>query len=679
MAPTAFVPTNDGNFTVVISNPAGSISNTWTITNGAPGMVEAWGANGSGECNRPILTNAAGIAAGEYQSVAVTDTGSVLQWGKYSNSTTAYSVTNTTVATQAPTSGVVAVSAGLQQGLALMTNGTVYSWGLTSSYGVNLATNQYLTNITAVSCGWQYDLALTSSGTVQAWGDNTYGQTNLPANLTNVTAIAAGPFHAVAILSNGSVVSWGSNPDGETNVITGGSNAVAIAAGLHHSLALWSSGNITAWGDNTYGQCTVPTAASQSNVMAIAAGDYHSAALLNNGTIVEWGLNTSNQTTVPLPYPGDPSLNNKLIVAGGNHSMSAIFSPLVQYPINVANDLLLVYCSNAVSFSSNICTYYRNNRPMVANANVLGINCPTNEEIPYTNYTATFVNAMTNWLTNNPTKRPQYVILFQDLPKSIGSSGSYTSVQYDLNCGSNTLFNVVDYPPSWHPFVTSINMDYIGGGANCTNYINKLTDMAGNNKILFISASAHAYNDINWYFDDTNNVGDPDAIGLSCVEGVTDVNPTASIFTTVGPSYVTSAANVAGYYTCGLDCAGGNWASYAINSNIVFNGSSGWYVMSTTDSFNGQTPPMGNSGQWSFVTWFSSNSFGSPNNYTNTPVGAVVHVQEPGSILNSENRAIYFGDWAAGWSLAISAWNSFYFNSGNYYECAAVGDPFVTK
>jgi hypothetical protein len=225
-------------------------------------------------------------------------------------------------------------------------------------------------------------------------------------------------------------------------------------------------------------------------------------------------------------------------------------------------------------------------------------------------------------------------------------------------------------------------MDYIGAGMNCTNYINKLTNMAGGNNALFISASAKGYSNTNWYFDDTNSTIDGDAVGLYCVQGVKEVNPSAFIFTTPGPGYVANATNVAGYYTCGLDCNGGNWANYAINSNIVFNGKSGWYIMSATDSYNGETPPMGNSGQWSFVTWFSSNSFGSPNNYTNTPVGAAVHVQEPGNVFNEENRIVYFGDWAAGCSFAVSSWNAFILSSdfsGNYYECAAVGDPFVTK
>jgi alpha-tubulin suppressor-like RCC1 family protein len=38
--------------------------------------------HGLGECDRPVwLMNAVAIAAGEYQSVAATDSGTVMQWG----------------------------------------------------------------------------------------------------------------------------------------------------------------------------------------------------------------------------------------------------------------------------------------------------------------------------------------------------------------------------------------------------------------------------------------------------------------------------------------------------------------------------------------------------------------------------------------------------------------------
>ncbi len=59
-------------------------------------MVETWGANLYGECNRPAtLTNAAAIAAGLYQSIAINNSGIISQWGEYFDCTnTWYPVTD---------------------------------------------------------------------------------------------------------------------------------------------------------------------------------------------------------------------------------------------------------------------------------------------------------------------------------------------------------------------------------------------------------------------------------------------------------------------------------------------------------------------------------------------------------------------------------------------------------
>src|SRR5271169_2619294 len=82
---------------------------------------------------------------------------------------------------------------------------------------------------------------------------------------------------------------------------------------------------------------------------------------------------------------------------------------------------------------------------------------------------------------------------------------------------------------------------------------------------------------------------------------------------------------------------------------------SSWWIIETIESFNGQRVPY--SLQGNFIQWFSSIAFGGTN-YSNTPVGAVTHTEEPGSPEACENSAIYFGLWAAGKNFAICAWNS---------------------
>jgi hypothetical protein len=670
-----FYRTTNDTPTVVVSNPAGSTNLTWTnVFLANPGMVENWGNNAEGQCNRPVwLTNAAAIAAGEYHSIAVTDTGLIVQWGKYSDTNTGngnfYSVTDTSVATLPPTSNVMTVAAGTGQALALLnSNGTVVAWGLTNDPSASVPNGLVHTNMIAIACGWQFNLELTSGARIIAWGTNTYGQTNVPLN-TNVTAIAAGAYHGLAV-NNGAVVAWGRNNAGQCTVpVAAQSGVVAVAAGSAHSLALLANGTVVAWGDNTFHQTNVP--AGLSNVMAIAAGDNHCVALLNTGTIVEWGDGSSGQANVPQSNPTN-SVNVKLIAAGGNHAMAGIWSSWVQYPVNVAKDLLLIYNTNSLD-SLNVCQYYLSHRPMVSRANVLGIGCTTNETLLPSEYTNIFNAQLTTWLNLNPTKRPSYVILFPCLPSRVNTdtnTGEYDesakspSVQYRINqwCATN-----------WHPFVTSINMNGAGGANDCYAYINKLTNMAGASPTLFISATAKGYGSADWYFDDSVNgstIPFDVAGGYKAEQGVLFFKPSASVFYE-SASVITTGTNVAGYFSPGVHNLLFN-GQYPINAQITFSGQSSWYLIETDESFNGFQIAGHTYSQGNYLEWFATNAFGGTSS-SNTPVGAVTQVDEPGTALN--NPYFYFGLWASGKIFASCAWNSFY-NYGTPYP-QVIGDPFT--
>lgn len=685
--------TNEGQYTVSVTNVAGHTNATWNLRLALPGMVEAWGEDDSGECDRPsTLTNAIGIAAGEYQSVAVTETGSILQWGEYSDGSSFYSVTNLSVASQPPGSNVVAVAAGLGQGLALLNDGTVRAWGLNGAYGTSVPTNA--TGVKAVACGWQFDVALLTNGTVRAWGldDPALGwtMTNVPANLSNVTAIASGPLHTLALRSDGTVVGWGYSPDGETNIPSGLSNVVAIAAGESHNLALLSSGKVIAWGLNDYGQTNVP--AGLSSVMAVAAGDNHSVALKNDGTLVEWGDNSSGQTNVPSVQPtsvlagSPPSIYTvnyppvvvRQIAAAGDHTVAAIFNRLLQYPINVSKDLLLIYNATNISYSSNVCAYYMAHRPMVSTANRLGISMPTNEFIYYSDYATTFAPPVLTWLSNNPTLRPRFVILFQDLPSLIYLSSGSASVQYDLalSTGTDPLGFVSNFPSSWMPIVTSINMNGIAGTNDCTGYIDKIARIASNNPpgSLIVSGLKAGLENTNWYFDGAayTSFAAQAALGVSNALA----NPSVIYLTN---AHIYSGTNVAGYWCPGNDGGlGGVSNSYATNGQIVFHGTNNWFIMASVDSYNGDRVPEGDYGQSGFLTWFAANAFGGLN-YTNAPVGVVDHVDEP-TTGGQEDTYTYYRDWAFGKPFGVTAWDALFNNYYNdFIHCAVVGDPFVSR
>jgi hypothetical protein len=369
------VMTDEGAYSVIVSNAAGTVTpGTWTIRMLLPGMVAVWGDDSLGACERPeALTNAMAIAAGGQHCLAAGDNGTVWAWGA-----TNYGQTNV----PAGLTNVVAVAAGTNHSLALTSGGTVAAWGA-NNYGQTNVPG--LSNVIAIAAAANQSLALLSNGTVAAWG-----QTNgsAPASL----AIAAGETFSLALTTSGMVVAWGATNYGQTSVPGNLTNAVAIAAGGSHALALRADGTVTAWGANGSGQTNVP--AGVSNFIAVAAGTAHSLARRNDGTTLAWGDNTFGQTNALIT-----NALVKLVAAGANHSMVAAFSPLVQYPINVTQDLLLVYNATTAD-GSNVFAYYLANRPMVANANVLALtNCPATYTITRPDFTSTIKPSLSNWFS----------------------------------------------------------------------------------------------------------------------------------------------------------------------------------------------------------------------------------------------------------------------------------------
>ena len=255
-------------------------------------------------------------------------------------------------------SGVTAVTAGRDDGYALMSNGTVVSWGAndwgqlgdgsTSASTTPVLVSGVggtgtLTGVTAIAGGYDTAFALLSNGEVAAWGDGELG--NEPASsstttpvlvsgiggtgtLSGVTAIAASGNGGYARLSNGEVAAWGDNSIGELGNGTGVSSATpvlvsgiggtgtlsgvtAIAAGDDTAYALFSNGEVAAWGDNIEGQIgngTTTTTSSTpvlvsgiggtgvlSGVTAIASAQQTGYALLSDGTEAAWGYGSDGE------------------------------------------------------------------------------------------------------------------------------------------------------------------------------------------------------------------------------------------------------------------------------------------------------------------------------------------------------------------------------------------------
>jgi len=189
----------------------------------------------------PGLTNVRSISAGPSFSVAVKGDGTVWAWGNNTGGAVGQP-TSTTIVTSpvqvGSISGVASVSAGGAFVLALKSDGTVWSWGSNSEGqlgdgsganggGPNVRQVTGISGVAKVSAGREHGLALKTDGTVWSWGLNSSGQVgdgsgvrNRPApiqvpGLSGIIDIGTGGQHSAAVLSDGSVRTWGSNASGE--------------------------------------------------------------------------------------------------------------------------------------------------------------------------------------------------------------------------------------------------------------------------------------------------------------------------------------------------------------------------------------------------------------------------------------------------------------------------------
>ena len=235
------------------------------------------------------------VAAGDDHSLALGSNGTLYAWGYngYGQLGNGTKTTEDTPVTVTFPSGVtaIAIAAGEDLSLALGSDGNVYAWG-DGNLGALGQGNQRNSSTplkvplpsgvtaSAIAAGGRFGMAIGSDGKLYSWGDgdnaelgdgtNTFSTTPVVVEMpsgVSASVISAGGDHAMAIGSNDLLYSWGMGTDGQLGnggttkesipfrvSMPTGVTAVAITGGLDSSLAIGSDGNLYAWGEGDAGE-----------------------------------------------------------------------------------------------------------------------------------------------------------------------------------------------------------------------------------------------------------------------------------------------------------------------------------------------------------------------------------------------------------------------------------------
>ena len=284
------------------------------------------------------LTGVTAVSAGNEFSLALLGDGQVMAWGDGGNGQlgngTFRNIQDTPVPVKGLT-GVTAVAAGGEHALALKSGGSVAAWG--ENFDGQLGNGgppgdsnvpvavQGLTTAVAVSAGQQHSLALLSGGTVMAWGDNGFdelgqsdgiggiGSSNSPVRvpgLSGVSAISAGGLFSLALLAGGTVDAWGDGAFGQLGSgstatvapptpVTGLTGVTAVSAAGVSSTAL-VSGSPPGPPQPVPGIWQVSRTPAPRNVVSVSNSSFDGVSAAGTGDVWAVGSHSVNGAGLPL-------------------------------------------------------------------------------------------------------------------------------------------------------------------------------------------------------------------------------------------------------------------------------------------------------------------------------------------------------------------------------------------
>ena len=333
-----------------------SVGNQHTTAIKTDGTLWTWGNGNSGRLGNTIIintvvstpittfsggTNWKQVSGGNFHTAAIKTDGTLWTWGNgaplLGNGVTTGNI-STPITTFAGGTNWKQVSGGSLHTAAIKTDGTLWTWGIStqsqlgnavtviSSISTPITTFAGGTDWKQVSSGWYHTAAIKTDGTLWTWGYGGQGRLGHAATTdrstpvttftggTNWKQVSAGNQHTTAIKTDGTLWTWGWGSSGRLGnadttdrstpitTFTGGTNWKQVSAGNSHTVALRDDGinkELFVWGNNTFSQ--LGTLITSNNVIPnqtfqqttdwkqVSAGYQYTAAIKTDGTLWTWG------------------------------------------------------------------------------------------------------------------------------------------------------------------------------------------------------------------------------------------------------------------------------------------------------------------------------------------------------------------------------------------------------